>query len=98
MKQTSEDKVLTVKLCTSSSEIIHKPVIQIDFSDTGPGIPEEIRDKIFEPYFTASKGGTGLGLPITKQIITAHQGNIKVISIPGATVVRIQLPQYNEGI
>lgn len=98
MKQTSDDKVLTVKLCTSSSEIIHKPVIQIDFSDTGPGIPEEIRDKIFEPYFTASKGGTGLGLPITKQIITAHQGNIKVISIPGATVVRIQLPQYNEGI
>jgi two-component system sensor histidine kinase AtoS len=67
-------------------------MININISDTGPGIPDEIKDRIFEPFFTTNNNGTGLGLAITKQIITAHNGQILVESFPGGTVFRITLP------
>jgi signal transduction histidine kinase len=67
-------------------------MINIDISDTGPGIPEEIKERIFEPFFTTNKNGTGLGLAITKRIVSAHNGQIKVDSFPGGTVFRITLP------
>jgi signal transduction histidine kinase len=66
--------------------------VQVDVSDTGPGIPEEVLERIFEPFFTTNREGTGLGLAITKQIITAHKGNINVTSFPGGTVFHIWLP------
>jgi len=69
-----------------------KPIVQINLSDTGPGIPEENHEKIFEPFFTTNPNGTGLGLSITKQIITAHRGNITLTSFPGGTTFQIQLP------
>ncbi len=50
----------------------------IYFSDTGKGIPREIRSKIFDPFFTTKDGGTGLGLSIAHQIITQHGGEITV--------------------
>ncbi|UCE07429.1 MAG: PAS domain S-box protein, partial [bacterium] len=67
-------------------------LININISDTGPGIPEEIKDRIFEPFFTTNDNGTGLGLAITKQIVSAHNGQIFVDSFPGGTVFRITLP------
>jgi len=69
-----------------------KPTVQIDISDSGPGIPEENRHKIFDPFFTTRKDGTGLGLSITKQIITAHKGLINLTSFPGGTVFHVKLP------
>lgn len=66
--------------------------IEISVSDTGIGIPEEVRDRIFEPFFTTHHSGTGLGLAITRRIITAHRGNILVTSIPGGTVFQVYLP------
>ena len=48
----------------------------ITFSDNGPGIPEEIRDKIFMPNFTTKSTGTGLGLAISKSIIESCEGRI----------------------
>jgi two-component system, NtrC family, sensor histidine kinase AtoS len=69
-----------------------KNITQIDISDTGPGIPDEIRDHIFDPFFTTNPNGTGLGLSITKQIVTAHRGTIAPISFPGGTIFRVQLP------
>ena len=69
-----------------------KTQTQIDISDTGPGIPEEIRDRIFDPFFTTDPKGTGLGLSITKQIVTAHKGSIHPTSFPGGTVFHIQIP------
>ncbi len=69
-----------------------KSVVQIDISDTGPGIPEDYQQRIFDPFFTTNPGGTGLGLAITKQIITAHRGSITLTSFPGGTVFHIQLP------
>lgn len=69
-----------------------RPCVNITISDTGPGIPAELRDKIFEPFFTTSPQGTGLGLAITKRIIVAHKGTIQLESFPGGTIFTINLP------
>jgi two-component system sensor histidine kinase AtoS len=70
--------------------------IQIDVADNGPGIPKELQERIFQPFFTTKPNGTGLGLAITKRIITAHKGNIQVSSFPGGTVFHVQLPAMEE--
>jgi len=68
--------------------------ISIDIEDNGPGIPEEMKDKILQPFFTTKKGtdGTGLGLSITNDIIKAHGGTIVIDSKPGlSTIFKIEL-------
>ncbi|HEY5996007.1 MAG TPA: HAMP domain-containing sensor histidine kinase, partial [Candidatus Deferrimicrobiaceae bacterium] len=61
--------------------------------DTGVGIAEENRDKIFEPYFTTKTSGLGLGLDLTRKIVEAHRGEIVVDSQPGkGTRIHILLP------
>jgi len=57
--------------------------VQVSFVDTVVGMPQEIVDKIFDPFFTAKEGGTGLGLTITHQIISSHGGKIDVKSEQG---------------
>lgn len=52
--------------------------LEITISDTGPGIPEDIQKRIFDPYFTTKKEGSGLGLAITHSIINKHKGTISV--------------------
>ncbi len=65
----------------------------IEIEDTGPGIPREIQDQIFNPFFTTKKGGVGLGLSIVSKIIDNHNGEIKVQSEPGkGTCFRILFP------
>jgi two-component system, NtrC family, sensor histidine kinase AtoS len=71
--------------------------LEVSISDTGTGIPEEVRERIFEPFFTTKRNGTGLGLAIIKQIVTAHKGAIQVTSIPGATVFQVQIPVAEQG-
>ncbi|MBI5115624.1 response regulator [Candidatus Poribacteria bacterium] len=68
--------------------------LQISISDTGCGIPQENMDKVFTPFFTTKKsGGTGLGLPIAKQIVEEHGGLIHVVSKPSeGTTFNIVLP------
>jgi two-component system, NtrC family, sensor histidine kinase AtoS len=66
--------------------------VQVDVADNGPGIPKELQERIFQPFFTTKPNGTGLGLAITKRIITAHKGNIQVSSFPGGTVFHVLLP------
>ena len=64
-------------------------------SDTGPGIPEELRDKIFDIFFTTKQvgKGTGLGLSISQNIIQLHGGSIAFDCPPeGGTTFRIELP------
>ena len=55
----------------------------IQVKDNGPGIPAEIADKIFIPFFTTKDLGSGIGLSISRQIMQMHSGSIKVNSIPG---------------
>jgi len=65
----------------------------VAFSDDGPGIPAEIREKIFTPFFTTKARGTGLGLPTAKRLVEANRGTIR-IDCPsgGGTTVTVQLP------
>jgi signal transduction histidine kinase len=66
---------------------------RVEITDTGIGMPEEIRSKIFDAYFSSKKGGTGLGLAMTRRIIEEHHGNIEVHSEPGkGTCFVISLP------
>ncbi len=46
--------------------------------DDGPGVPEETRERVFDPYFTTKPDGTGLGLAIVKKIVVEHNGSIRV--------------------
>jgi signal transduction histidine kinase len=55
----------------------------ITIEDTGPGVPAEIREQIFNPFFTSKKDGVGLGLSIVAKIVDAHRGWIKLESEPG---------------
>ena len=67
--------------------------IELRIRDTGMGIPEEVREQIFQPFFTTKTKGTGLGLTIVKKIIDHHKGNIEMEPAPGkGTVVKLQLP------
>ena len=66
---------------------------RIDITDTGPGISQSDREKMFEVSFSTKQGGSGLGLPTAKRIIQAHQGSIEVQTTPGrGTNFRISLP------
>jgi two-component system sensor kinase FixL len=66
---------------------------EIAFTDSGPGIPSEIRDKIFTPFFTTKSRGSGLGLPTAKRLVEAHDGQIEIDCPPaGGTSVVIRLP------
>lgn len=68
--------------------------IVIECIDDGPGIPEEIRERVFESFITHGKAsGTGLGLAVVKKVADDHGGAVEVESVPGRTVFRLVLPQ-----
>lgn len=66
--------------------------IEISVSDTGPGIPRDVREKLFTPYFTTKSTGTGLGLAIVDRIVTEHEGRVDVDSEDTGTTFRIWIP------
>ncbi len=71
--------------------------IQIDFTDTGIGIPETNMKQIFNPFFTTKEHGTGLGLSVCYGIIKGHHGDLQYKSKPGeGTTASISLPIYEE--
>jgi len=66
---------------------------RIAFIDRGPGVPPEIREKVFTPFFTTKSRGSGLGLPTAKRLIEAHNGQITIDCPPaGGTTVVVRLP------
>jgi len=67
------------------------PAVVIRVSDNGPGIPESVRDKVFQPFFSSKEEGTGLGLSIATRIIEEHGGRLELDSKPneGATFIII---------
>jgi PAS domain S-box-containing protein len=83
--------VLTCKIRIAPASPL-RDRLEVSLTDTGPGIPTEIRDRIFEPFFTTKQNGTGLGLAIVKRIVTAHKGAINVTSIPGGTIFQVDIP------
>ena len=83
--------VVTVRTRAGS----HGEVV-VEVQDDGPGIPLEVRERIFEVFYSSRGGGTGLGLPIARQIIERHGGTIEVDSVEGqGTTFRIRLPRHH---
>ncbi len=70
--------------------------VVVDVVDDGPGVPEELSDQIFTPFFSTKPKGSGLGLPIVRKIVDAHEGRIDVAAAPGGgTRFRVTLPVSN---
>jgi signal transduction histidine kinase len=74
--------------------IVDKEGDQIVFKvkDTGPGIPQELRGRLFELFATGKKGGTGLGLAIVKKIVDDHHGTVECVSDPEGTTFTVRMP------
>src|SRR5262249_56544019 len=66
---------------------------RIAVNDNGPGIPPAQRERVFHPFFTSKRNGTGLGLALVQKIIVFHNGRIAVLSSPeGGASLQITLP------
>ena len=70
----------------------HRLALELQVVDDGPGVPEEIQDRIFNPLVSGREGGTGLGLSLAQTFVQYHQGVIEFESRPGRTIFRILLP------
>jgi signal transduction histidine kinase len=67
--------------------------VRLQIRDTGPGIPSDIRDRLFDPFVSGRPGGSGLGLAIVQRAVEAHRGLVLVESAPGTgTTFTIFLP------
>jgi signal transduction histidine kinase len=93
---TAQGGVLRVSLAPDQAQLSNGqwlPVVRLQFSDTGVGIPAENVVHIFEPFFSTKESGTGLGLSISYSIIEAHGGQIGIESQVGlGTTFTILLP------
>jgi two-component system, LuxR family, sensor kinase FixL len=66
---------------------------RVVIADRGPGMPDEVREKAFDAFFTTKHRGTGLGLPIAKRVVDAHGGSIHIDVPPGGgTTISVELP------
>jgi signal transduction histidine kinase len=91
---------LSVRLVNTADEgallpdgVVAVPTVLVDVADSGPGVPAEVADKMFNPFFTTKPQGSGLGLAIVRKIVDAHEGRIDVTSVPGrGTTFRVTLP------
>ncbi|MBR0673108.1 two-component system sensor histidine kinase NtrB [Neoroseomonas soli] len=74
-----------------SSDRVHLP-LQVSVRDNGPGIAEEVRGTVFEPFVSTKRGGQGLGLALVAKLVADQGGLIECDSRPGRTVFRLSLP------
>jgi two-component system, NtrC family, nitrogen regulation sensor histidine kinase GlnL len=81
-----------VRMRTPGGETRDLP-LEIAFYDNGRGVPEDMRDCLFEPFVTTKPTSGGLGLPLVQKIVSAHGGVVDFESEPGRTVFRVRLPQ-----
>ena len=72
-----------------------RAIVIVDVADDGPGVPAELSDRIFDPFFTTKPQGSGLGLPIVRKIVDAHDGRIDLSSAPGQ---RHAVPRHAAGV
>ncbi len=70
----------------------YRHALELQISDSGPGIPEEMRERIFYPLVSGREGGTGLGLTLAQTFVTRHRGTITFDSQPGNTTFTLMLP------
>ena len=70
----------------------YRLALELQIIDNGPGIPADIRDRIFYPLVSGREGGTGLGLSLAQSFVHQHQGSIEAESVPGRTCFILRLP------
>lgn len=85
-----------VRLRAPGSDMPMQLPLIVAIQDNGPGIPDDLRRHIFDPFVTTKPGGTGLGLPLVAKLIGDHGGVIDLDSRPRRTVFRIMLPISHE--
>jgi two-component system nitrogen regulation sensor histidine kinase GlnL len=66
--------------------------LELHIEDNGPGVPDDIRDRIFHPLVSGREGGSGLGLTLAQTFVQQHSGTIDCDSVPGRTVFKILIP------
>jgi signal transduction histidine kinase len=96
MRQNAPDRPRSLIICMEKGADIdlYNRFLIISFEDTGKGIDEKNIDNVFNPFFTTKEEGTGLGLAISYGIVSRHEGEIEVKSIPGkGTSFIVKLPQ-----
>ncbi|MBI4190792.1 MAG: PAS domain-containing sensor histidine kinase [Betaproteobacteria bacterium] len=76
----------------------YRHALELQISDTGPGIPEDMRERIFYPLVSGREGGSGLGLTLAQTFVTQHGGTITFESQPGHTTFTLLLPIEGTGI
>ena len=76
----------------------YRHALVVEITDTGPGIPEDMREKVFYPLVSGRKGGSGLGLTLAQTFVTQHGGTITFESQPGNTTFTLLLPINNSEI
>jgi two-component system, NtrC family, sensor histidine kinase HydH len=82
-----------LRLAIQSEASGAKPGVSVLIEDSGPGVPAELRDQIFNPFFTSKKDGVGLGLAIVAKIVDDHRGSIRLeTDFTGGTRFRVFLP------
>jgi two-component system nitrogen regulation sensor histidine kinase GlnL len=74
----------------------YRLALELQVIDNGPGIPDEIRDRIFYPLVSGRAGGTGLGLALAQSFVQHHHGSIEAESVPGRTCFTLRLPLAKE--
>ena len=80
----------TVRVSDGSEE---RDAVLVELADEGPGIPRDVADRVFKPFFTTKPQGSGLGLAIVRKIVDAHDGSIDMETAPGrGTLIRVTLP------
>ena len=78
---------------TTTGDTQPGPMVQVEVTDDGPGVPVDVMDRIFSPFFTTKPQGSGLGLAIVRKIVDAHDGRIDVSARQvGGTSFRVTLP------
>lgn len=77
------------------NQTMYRQVLNIKIWDKGPGIPEHMRDILFDPLITGRPEGTGLGLSITQEIVQRHKGSIQLEDFHGKTCFSLYLPYIN---
>ena len=90
------DALLTFRTRVVRQAVIGKQryrlALELRIQDNGPGVPEDIRDRIFHPLVSGREGGSGLGLTLAQTFVQQHSGTIECDSIPGRTLFKILIP------
>jgi len=88
LAEADGERRITVRLARDAA------VLSVEVADTGPGIPDDRRARVFEPFFTTRQAGTGLGLVVSRSIVEEHGGTLDAVPPPGGrgAVFRMTLP------